>query len=54
MRFVLKPGKLVLDAFNTFSAPPKGGRVDTTPVRRALAEAAMPEQGAYTATSWDV
>ncbi|MET8403350.1 GH59 galactosidase [Streptomyces sp900116325] len=55
VRFVLKSGKLVLDALNTFSAShEKGGGVDTTPIRRGLAEVAAPEQGAYTAASWDV
>lgn len=54
VRFVLKSGKLVVDAFNTFAAPANRGRVDTAPVRRALAEAAVQDQGAYTATSWEV
>lgn len=55
VKFVLKSGTLVLDAFNTFSASrTAGGRADTAPVRRALAETAAPERGAYTAASWDV
>ncbi|MDF6022546.1 GH59 galactosidase [Streptomyces sp. JH34] len=55
VRFVLKSGTLVLDALNTFSASHAGqGKVDTTPIRRALAETAAPERTSYTAASWDV
>lgn len=55
LRFVLKSGTLVLDALNTFSAShEEDGAVDTAPIHRALAEVAGPEQGAYTAASWDV
>ncbi|MFG3140258.1 GH59 galactosidase [Streptomyces sp. NPDC048211] len=53
VRFVLKSGTLVLDALNTFSAPHEvSGTVGTAPIRRALAETAAREPGAYTATSW--
>ncbi|MDO0938128.1 GH59 galactosidase [Streptomyces sp. DG2A-72] len=52
-RFVLKSGKLVVDALNAISGDVDGA-VDTGPVRRALAEVGTPERDDYTADSWRV
>ncbi|WP_230396389.1 family 16 glycoside hydrolase [Streptomyces blattellae] len=50
-RFVLKSGKIVLDAFNAVSGD-VDGTVDTTPIRTALDEIGSPAQDDYTAGSW--
>lgn len=54
VRFVLKSGKLVLDALNTVSGHDVRGAVDTAPLRRALTDVGSPEQGDYTDGSWPV
>ncbi|MGR6968057.1 GH59 galactosidase [Streptomyces cynarae] len=51
-RFVLKSGKLVLDAFNVASGAVVDGAVDATPIRSALTDVGSPAQGDYTADSW--
>ncbi|MBV7696231.1 GH59 galactosidase [Streptomyces sp. TRM70350] len=50
-RFVLKSGKIVLDAFNAISGDVDGA-VDTTPIRGALEKIGRPAQADYTADSW--
>ncbi|MFC9913320.1 GH59 galactosidase [Streptomyces sp. NPDC127197] len=50
-RFVLKSGKIVLDAFNAISGD-VDGTVDTTPIHTALDEIGSPAQDDYTADSW--
>jgi hypothetical protein len=50
-RFVLKSGKIVLDAFNAISGD-VDRTVDTTPIRDALEKIGRPEQADYTAGSW--
>ncbi|MEV5608601.1 GH59 galactosidase [Streptomyces sp. NPDC052225] len=52
-RFVLKSGKLVVDAFQTASGGVSGD-VDTSVVRRALADVGAPERGQYTDGSWEL
>ncbi|MEU6841996.1 GH59 galactosidase [Streptomyces sp. NPDC046716] len=52
--FVLKSGKLVLDAFDIAAGGRVSGAVDTQPVRDALAEVAAVREGGYTAGSWAV
>ncbi|MFJ3273813.1 hypothetical protein [Streptomyces sp. NPDC086776] len=48
-------GMAISDAADNLRIGPDGAsEVDTAPIRRALAEVAAPEQGAYTAASWDV
>ncbi|MFI0088267.1 GH59 galactosidase [Streptomyces bobili] len=54
VRFVLKSGKLVLDALTTVSGHDVDGAVDTAPIRRALTDVGSPEPGDYTDTSWPV
>ncbi|MEV6699502.1 GH59 galactosidase [Streptomyces sp. NPDC051453] len=54
VRFVLKSGKLVLDALNTVSGHDVHGTVDTAPIRRALTDVGSLEQGGYTDDSWPV
>ncbi|MBC2900602.1 GH59 galactosidase [Streptomyces cupreus] len=49
--FVLKSGKLVVDAFRSLSAD-VDGTVDTSPVRSALEAIGNPAQDDYTADSW--
>ncbi|MYW62729.1 GH59 galactosidase [Streptomyces sp. SID8379] len=51
-RFVLKSGKLVLDAFDTAPGDRVGGVVDTAPIRSALTEVGTPDKGDSTAESW--
>ncbi|MGO4747350.1 GH59 galactosidase [Streptomyces sp. 2MCAF27] len=50
-KFVLTSGKIVLDAFNTFSGHVKGA-VDTTPIRNSLDKVGNPSQADYTTDSW--
>ncbi|MFE7761880.1 GH59 galactosidase [Streptomyces sp. NPDC057438] len=50
-RFVLKSGKIVLDAFNAISGD-VDSTVDTTPIRGALEKIGRPERADYTADSW--
>jgi hypothetical protein len=50
-RFVLKSGKIVLDAFNALSGD-VDGTVDTTPIRGSLEQVGSPAQADYTADSW--
>ncbi|MGQ4332685.1 GH59 galactosidase [Streptomyces hayashii] len=50
-KFVLKSGKIVLDAFNALSGQVRGS-VDTTPVRSVLKEVGSPVRDDYTADSW--
>ncbi|MGK5695311.1 GH59 galactosidase [Streptomyces sp. URMC 128] len=50
-RFVLKSGKIVLDAFNAISGDVDSA-VDTTPIRDALERIGRPERADYTADSW--
>lgn len=50
-RFVLKSGKIVLDAFNAISGD-VDSTVDTTPIRDALEKIGSPAQADYTADSW--
>ncbi|WP_405652865.1 GH59 galactosidase [Streptomyces sp. NBC_00019] len=50
-RFVLKSGKIVLDAFNAISGD-VDRTVDTTPIRDALEKYGRPTQADYTAGSW--
>ncbi|MFI0822691.1 GH59 galactosidase [Streptomyces sp. NPDC021098] len=50
-RFVLKSGKIVLDAFNAISGD-VDSTVDTTPIRGALEEIGRPARAEYTADSW--
>ncbi|WP_338702301.1 GH59 galactosidase [Streptomyces sp. Q6] len=52
-RFVLKSGKLVVDALQTASGAVSGA-VDTSAIREALTDVGTPERGAYTAASWAV
>ncbi|MFE7897250.1 GH59 galactosidase [Streptomyces sp. NPDC057424] len=50
-RFVLKSGKIVLDAFNAISGD-VDRTVDTTPIRAALKKIGRPERADHTAGSW--
>ncbi|RNG23541.1 GH59 galactosidase [Streptomyces botrytidirepellens] len=50
-RFVLKSGKIVLDAFNAISGD-VDSTVDTTPIRGALEKIGRPARADYTAGSW--
>ncbi|KMS69919.1 GH59 galactosidase [Streptomyces viridochromogenes] len=50
-RFVLKSGKIVLDAFNAISGD-VASTVDTTPIRNALEKVGRPAQADFTADSW--
>lgn len=50
-RFVLKSGKIVLDAFNAISGD-VDSTVDTTPIRGALEKIGRPARADYTADSW--
>ncbi|MEV0636157.1 GH59 galactosidase [Streptomyces sp. NPDC050619] len=50
-KFVLKSGKIVLDAFNAIPGD-VDGPVDTAPIRSALNEIGTPAQADYTADSW--
>ncbi|GAB2954078.1 ricin-type beta-trefoil lectin domain protein [Streptomyces pseudoechinosporeus] len=50
-KFVLKSGKIVLDAFNAIPGA-VDGPVDTTPIRSTLDEIGSPAQADYTADSW--
>ncbi|KJK35665.1 GH59 galactosidase [Streptomyces variegatus] len=50
-RFVLKSGKIVLDAFNAISGD-VDSTVDTTPIRSALEKIGSPARANYTADSW--
>ncbi|WP_063733526.1 GH59 galactosidase [Streptomyces sp. RTd22] len=50
-RFVLKSGKIVLDAFNAISGD-VDSTVDTTPIRGALEKTGRPARADYTADSW--
>ncbi|MFI6875383.1 GH59 galactosidase [Streptomyces sp. NPDC050400] len=52
-RFVLKSGKLVVDALQTASGAVRGA-VDTSAIRGALADVGSPERGDYTSASWAV
>ncbi|MEV0170628.1 GH59 galactosidase [Streptomyces sp. NPDC050803] len=49
--FVLKSGKIVLDAFMAISGD-VDGPVDTTPIRNSLAGIGTPTEADYTADSW--
>ncbi|KOU62366.1 GH59 galactosidase [Streptomyces sp. MMG1533] len=53
-RFVLKSGKIVLDAFNALSGDVDrvADTVDTTPIRDGLEKVGSPAQADYTADSW--
>jgi hypothetical protein len=50
-RFILKSGKIVVDAFNALSGD-VDGTVDTTPIRGSLEQVGSPAQADYTADSW--
>jgi hypothetical protein len=51
--FVLKSGRIVLDAFNAISGD-VDGRVDTAPIRSSLDEVGSAAQADYTADSWEL
>ncbi|MGP4050273.1 GH59 galactosidase [Streptomyces sp. 2A115] len=50
-KFVLRSGKIVLDAFGALSGDVDGA-VDTTPIRTAMKGIGSPAQADYTADSW--